>query len=197
MSTPNTTDPNLPLVHARLGDIVTLPDGRQMTVRSRCTLPRTVGSISGFLVLGEFELILATPASKGDDLGLYLPSVEPTFNYSDSPRQHAEGAARYYSPHLPPTESTMGEILYRVVEVRGTIHPHLVLFRSNEPIFFVQTASLPPATVALTQMHYAAPEGPANLRQAWTPTTPAMLTQPPLTQTEESKSLYQRAVTGN
>lgn len=126
-----------PLADVALGDIVVLPDGRALTVRSRVTLPAPVGSMAGFVICGEMEILLSTPSSTGGPVNVYVP-----INYLPESAARArtvcEGAANYWAPHLPAMSGAMGEILYRVVEVRGSIDPIVIVYRGQEVIVFIR-----------------------------------------------------------
>ncbi len=162
-----TQDYTLPLKDMRLGDIVTLPDERSLTVRARTIMPNSVGTMAGFMVLGELDAILTTPARNGEFIGYYVPASSPTFDLEAPARQRAEGALRYWAPHLPPVASAMGELLYRVVEVHGAIDPHIVVYRSKEPIFFVRAAAIDPQHMQTSPLVGAENDSVID-RQSWT-----------------------------
>lgn len=136
---PQHADSTLDLARLALGDIVTMPDGRSLAVRSQVTLEHTVGSMAGFVLLGELEVLLAVPSSQGAPVNVYLPvarfPVEPS-----NARTAAEGAARYWAPHLPAFGKAMGEILYKVVEVRGSVDPIVIVYRGADAVVFVRTS---------------------------------------------------------
>jgi hypothetical protein len=121
-----------------LGDIVTLADGRSLTVRAHVALTLPVGVMAGFILLGEMELLLSVPAIAGAPFAVYLP-VERFPSSPQHARSAAEGATRYWSPHLPALGQAMGEVFYRVVEVRGTTDPVVIVYRGPEAIVFVRS----------------------------------------------------------
>lgn len=129
---------NTPLAGLALGDIITLPDGRDLTVRSLVSLTQPVGSMAGFVLLGELELLLSIPSLLGAPDGVYLP-IERFPVPTSNTRCASEGAARYWAPHLPALGQAMGEIYYRVIEVRGSIDPVVVIYRGPEAVVFVRT----------------------------------------------------------
>lgn len=121
-----------------LGDIVTLDDGRTMSVRSKVEIAIPVGAMAGFVLLGELEMLLSIPALSGAPLAIYLP-IERFPVPADHSRSAAEGAARYWAPHLPALGQAMGEIYYRVIEIRGTADPAVIIYRGPEAVVFVRT----------------------------------------------------------
>jgi hypothetical protein len=121
-----------------LGDIVTLADGRSLSVRAHVSLTIPVGVLAGFLLLGEMELVLSVPALSGAPFAVYLP-VERFPAPSAHSRSAAEGATRYWAPHLPALGQAMGEIYYRIVEVRGTTDPVVIIYRGPEAVVFVRS----------------------------------------------------------
>lgn len=126
-----------PLAHVELGDIVVLPDGRAMTVRARVTLPSPEGSMAGFLICGEMEILLSTPSFTSGPVNVYVP-IDYLPESAAKARTVCEGAASYWAPHLPAMSGAMGEILYRVVEVRGSIDPIVIVYRGPEVIVFIR-----------------------------------------------------------
>lgn len=127
----------LPLADLELGDIVVLPDGRAMTVRSRVTLPQPVGSMAGFVIAGELEILLSSPSSAAEPIGVYVP-VDHLPAAARYCRTVVEGAARYWAPHLPALGGAMGEIVYRVVEIRGQVDPAVLVYRGEELTVFIR-----------------------------------------------------------
>lgn len=121
-----------------LGDIVTFPDGRDLTVRSQVRLTNPVGSMAGFVLLGELEMLFSIPSVAEAPMGIFLP-VERFPVPAVHTRCAAEGAARYWAPHLPALGQAMGEIYYRVIEVRGSVDPVVVIYRGPEAVVFIRT----------------------------------------------------------
>ena len=131
--------PTLAGVH--LGDVISFPDSRSLTVRSRVVLPNPVGQMAGFVVCGELELLVGFP----------LLAAHPHVQYQRVGRRPPEGlrarsvysgVANYWAPHLPAARSAMGEISWRVAEVAGSLDPLVVLFRSDEPAVFMRDGEL-------------------------------------------------------
>lgn len=133
------TNPDAPLAHVALGDVVVLPDGRAMTTRCRVSLPLPVGSMAGFIIAGEMEVLLSTPARADAPVLVYVPIDELPFDPAQC-RTAAEGAASYWAPHLPALRGAMGEILWRVVEVRGQVDPVVIVYRGPETIVFIRAS---------------------------------------------------------
>jgi hypothetical protein len=144
----------LPLADLALGDVITLPEGRSLTVRSVVQLVVPVGSMSGFVLLGELELLLSIPTSELDQLGVYLP-VERFPVPAEHTRVAAEGAARYWAPHLPSIAGAMGEITYRVLDVRGSLDPVVVVYRGPDVVVFMRTGGLDTGALRLLRMQRA------------------------------------------
>lgn len=132
-------DSNTPLADIALGDVVVLPDGRSMTARSKAVLPTPVGSMAGFVICGEMEVLLSTPSASAAPINLYVPLDYFPFEQAQA-RVAAEGAASYWAPHLPALRGAMGEILWRVVEVRGSVDPAVVVYRGAEVIVFIRVS---------------------------------------------------------
>lgn len=140
MNSPN------PLADVALGDILTLPDGRCLTARARVTLPVPSGSMAGFVILGEMEALVSVPVYTGHSILVYDP-ISSIPVAANTARVVAEGAANYWAPHLPAVQAAMGEVLYRVVEVRGSIHPLVFVYRGQELIVFVMSQAIDPLQV--------------------------------------------------
>jgi hypothetical protein len=141
----------LALADIALGDVVCLPDSRSLTVRSVVQLAVPVGSMSGFVLLGELEMLLSVPTSDADPLGVYLP-VERFPVPEDYTRVAAEGAARYWAPHLPAVAGAMGEILFRVLEVRGAVDPIVVVYRGPDVVVFIRTGHMSSNVLRILRM---------------------------------------------
>lgn len=132
-------NPNLPLADVGLGDVVVLPDGRAMTARTKVGLPSPVGSMAGFVICGEMEVLLSTPVSIEGPINIYVPIDYFPFEESQA-RTAAQGAANYWAPHVPALRGAMGEILWRVVEIRGSIDPIVIVYRGDEVIVFIRVS---------------------------------------------------------
>lgn len=130
-------DSSTPLAHVSLGDIIILPDGRGLTARSRVALPTPVHSMAGFIICGEMEVLLSTPSTSNGPVNVYVPIDYLPVEQAQC-RVVAEGAARYWAPHLPALSGAMGEVFYRVLEVRGSVDPIVVVYRGQELIVFIR-----------------------------------------------------------
>jgi hypothetical protein len=113
--------------------------------------------MAGFVLAGELELLLATPARAGDQVGLYLPKEQMPSEYRYC-RTVVEGAARYWAPHLPALGGAMGEVIYRVVEIRGMQHPAVIIYRGEEVVVFVHTSGIDPRDLRVAHMPRGATE---------------------------------------
>lgn len=139
------------LESAHLGDIVCLPDGRRLTVRSRVKLPMPVGSMAIFMVVGEMEALVSLAPDPAGDVGLYHP-VRLTAEMARRTQVIFEGVANYWSPHLPATRQAMGEVGFKVADVAGANDPLVVVYRSGEPIAFVRSSSVPAGSLGVMHM---------------------------------------------
>lgn len=128
-----------PLAHVELGDVIVLPDGRAMTARAKVSFPNPVGSMSGFIIGGELETLISIPSNIESPVLLYVP-----INYLPESAAKArtvyEGAMRYWAPHLPALTGAMGELLYRVVAIRGSVDPIVIVYRGPEIIVFIRAS---------------------------------------------------------
>lgn len=128
-----------PLSNIELGDVVVLPDGRAVTARAKVSLPTPVGSMSGFIIGGELEVLLSLPTMHESPVLVYVP-----INYLPEAAAKArtvyEGAMRYWAPHLPALSGAMGELLYRVVAIRGSVDPIVIVYRGPEVIVFIRAS---------------------------------------------------------
>lgn len=139
---PSPEEPVVPLAYVALGDVVMLPDGRQMSVRAKSALTVPIGSMAGFVVCGELDLLLSTPATANGPVHIYAP-VDNLPGLAQRARVVAEGAARYWAPHLPAIRGAMAELAYRILEVRGSIDPVVLMYRGPEVIKFVKAGTVP------------------------------------------------------
>lgn len=146
-----------PLARTSLGDLVVLPDGRALTARARVSLPVPEGSMSGFVICGELEVLLSLPPSVSAPASVYVP-IAYLPEQARSPKVVFEGVTSYWAPHLPGLAGAMGELSFRVLRVRNTLDPLVLTYRGREPIVFVKAseASLSDLTVRFM------PRGTAN-----------------------------------
>lgn len=135
-------DPQPPLADVALGDVIAVPDGRHLTVRSRVDLPVPVGPMAGFLVCGELALLISLPPDRSVGVGIYEPVG---YLPDDIAAGHiaAEGAARYWAPHLPGVSGAMADLLWRVVTARGRFEPAVVAYRGPDFTVFIHHGTHP------------------------------------------------------
>lgn len=144
------------LSNTHLGDIICLPDGSEFTVRAVAALAAPVGSMSGFVIGGELDVLVSAPSRSAAPLHVYmridsLPAAARTAHVA------AEGAMAYWAPHLPNVAGAMGELLYRVLELRGGLDPIVIVFRNREPVVFVRARVARPGEIRV--LHMARPSG--------------------------------------
>lgn len=144
-------DPSQPLGDLRLGDIVSVPDGRSLSVRVLVPLPSAPLGMSSFAVLGELEMLLASPATPGQPVQTYAPVdyLPPSMNGA---KLLCEGAAAYWAPHLPALAGAMGEVQYRLLSLRAQLAPLVLLYRGPEMIVFVRTGEVQAEKVRALRM---------------------------------------------
>ena len=146
MRTPTQT-PFAALHTLALGDAVTLPDGRELTIRAvERALPEPVGSMAGWLLAGEVgpsATLIATPSSPDGAIVLYTP-MESIPTYARTARTVCEGVVSYWAPHLPNLAGAMGELGYKVCALRGKIDPMVLIWRGRELVVFVKSATTTP-----------------------------------------------------
>jgi hypothetical protein len=133
-----------------LGDVITLPDGDSLVASARVELPTTLGSMAGFIVAGELEVLLSLPATDGQSMLTY--SRHPRIP-ENTHRVLAEGLMNYWAPHLPPIQGAMGEIRYRLVSLRGSIHPVVIIYRGTEVVVFIHSGHVNTTDLEVTSMH--------------------------------------------
>ena len=134
-----TSSSDAPLSNLSLGDVTVLPDGRAMTIRAQVTLPFPAGSMAGFIIAGEMDVLLSIPASMHQPGLIYVP-VDYLPESAENSRVVCEGATNYWAPHLPALQGAMGEVLYRAVLVRGSVDPIVIVYRGPEVIVFIRAA---------------------------------------------------------
>jgi hypothetical protein len=141
----------VPLADIALGDIVTLPDGRSLTARARVSLPNPCGTMSGFIVAGELDVLLSLPPSVHAPINVYVPTPQLPVPESRC-RTVWKGATRYWAPHAPAVGGAMGELLYRVLEVRGQVDPIVLIYRGSEMIVFIKASFAYPQDLKVLTM---------------------------------------------
>lgn len=140
-----------PLANVELGDVVVLPDGRAMTARAKVSLPAPVGSMSGFIIGGELEALLSVPTMVESPVTLYVP-IDYLPESAARARTVYEGAMRYWAPHLPALSGAMGELLYRVVALRGSVDPIVIVYRGPEVVVFIKASYVDPRDLRVMYM---------------------------------------------
>jgi hypothetical protein len=139
-----------PFSDVKLGDIL-VRGGGDVTVRGRVSLPLPVGTMAGFLITGEFDCLLSLPSRPEDPLLSYDP-IDYIPEDVENGRIEYAGAFNYWAPHLPAIQSAMGELTYRVVSVRGSVDPAVVVYRGNEVIVFTKSSKASLDTLSILRM---------------------------------------------
>lgn len=144
------TNPYQQLTSLELGDIVALPDGRELTVRAvERRLSQNVGNMAGWVLAGEVgpaATLLAIPAEPNGDIVLYTP-LEDVPPHARTARTVIEGVVSYWAPHLPNLSGAMGELGYKVCALRASREPMVLLWRGRELVVFVKSAVTSPAAL--------------------------------------------------
>lgn len=129
--------------HLDLGDIVKLPDGRELTIRAcERALNPSVGTMRGWLLAGEIgpqATLLSIPTAPHDPVVVYTPlaDIPP---HARAARCMAEGVVSYWAPHLPNISGAMGELAYKVCSLRAAPDPMVLVWRGRELVVFVKSA---------------------------------------------------------
>lgn len=141
-----------------LGDIVRLPDGRELTIRAcERRLPTIVGSMAGWLLAGEIgpkATLLSLPPSQEAPVSVFTP-LEEIPAHARMARPVVEGVVSYWSPHLPNISGAMGELAYRVCTIRAAAEPMVLMWRGRELVVFVQSAVTTSAALSFWAMRRA------------------------------------------
>ena len=139
-----------PLGECALGDVIGLPDGRTLTVRSIALLERAVATLAGFVILGECEYLVGAPATNRSPHTVYLPVG--SLAAARGGHVVVEGAVAYWAPHLPALAGAMGELTFRVLDVPGSLDPWIVIHRGPETLVFVRTGEIDAGAFRITRM---------------------------------------------
>lgn len=166
-----------PIARRSLGDIVVLPPDKHHTIRATVNLPYPAGSMAGFVILGEMNCLLSVPSEMSAPIEIYdrtdhLPASAQTS------RIVVEGAMNYWAPHLPALQRAMGEVLYRVILVRGQIQPIVIVYRGPEVIVFQRSAVIDPSTVSIIEMRRESTDHILVTRHSAVVTTPVRVPSP-------------------
>jgi hypothetical protein len=122
----------------RLGDIVTLPDGVSRSIRMATPLPANELSLGFLVLLGELEMVLA-PGPTGVHILLPVERMPPQLA---SAKRLCDGAAAYWSPHLPALSGAMGEVLYQLLMLRSSFTPVTAITRGDDTVFFARSGQV-------------------------------------------------------
>jgi len=137
-----TTTPFTRLDQLALGDIITLPDGKALTVRAAAPqLAHTVGQMAGFILCGEVGpscVLLSLPAELSGPVLLYRP-LDRVPNTARSAVEVIVGVLDYWAPHLPGQLHALGQLGFKVCIVRGQVNPMVVFWRGRELVVFVES----------------------------------------------------------
>jgi hypothetical protein len=153
-----------PLFDIALGDIVTIAGSHSYTVRAHAVWPTPIADLSGFVLLGELDMILGIPAS-GRPIDMYLPVTR--FSVTSSVLQSvSEGAVRYWPPHMPSHGGVMAELLYRLLASTDRSDTGFIMYRSSEAVVFQRTTGLPYEHVQTSRMTRGSVEGPVERHTA-------------------------------
>lgn len=154
----DTTDPRqafLTLTQLALGDVLTLPDGRHLTVRAiEPKLSSSVGSMAGFVLGGEIgpdATLVSIPTSPDGSVSLYAP-LDHLPERAKNARPMCEGVVSYWAPHLPNMSGAMGELGYKVCVIRGQFDPMVLIWRGRERVVFIQTAVTTLSELGMTML---------------------------------------------
>lgn len=137
------------LAELRLGDILTLPDGRSLSVRMLAPLPENPLRISSLVTLGDLEMILAPTTTGRAEVLLPVESLPPS---AASAKHLCDGASSFWAPHLPAVGGAMGEVLFRLLMLRDVFAPLVVLDRSGDHVFFLRVGEVELLSVRATRM---------------------------------------------
>lgn len=140
-----------PLADVFLGDLIELPDGRHLAVRSKTVLPVPVDTLAGFVIAGELEVLLGTPDVHTAPIAVYVKH-----KYAD-PRlsrgvELARGVSSYWAPHLPGIKAAMAEITWRIIRMPGSPWPAVVVYRGEEAVLFLRTHDIPAADLLVRHL---------------------------------------------
>ena len=139
-----------PFAELALGDVITVSSGRTYSVRDVASWGAAVADLIGFVLLGELDVLLGVPDSERP-VDVFLP-VDRFPASAGAPKSAAEGAVRYWAPHLPAQSDAMGELLWRLVVVPGRLDPVFIVYRGEEAVVFVRSFDTPPSTLKTQRM---------------------------------------------
>lgn len=140
----------------RLGDILTLSDGRSFSVRMLAPLTENALRIESLIALGDLELLLAPDHT--DRVHVLLPT-ETLPPGASTAKRLCDGASAFWAPHLPAVGGAMGEILFRVLLLRNVFAPLVVLDRGGDHVFFLRVGDVDVASLSSLRMPVSALSG--------------------------------------
>lgn len=172
-----------PLADVYLGDLLELPDGRHLSIRSKTVLPTPVDTLAGFVIAGELEVLLGTPDVHVAPIAVYVKHklADPRLAKGV---ELVRGVSSYWAPHLPGIKDAMAELTWRIIRMPGSPWPAIVVYRGEEAILFLRTHDLPAADISVRRLARNAHDTARVDRYATTITAPAEHTPTP--------SLYER-----
>lgn len=139
----------------QLGDVVTLGAGQSYSVRAvERQLAEPVGTMAGFVLAGELgpqSALLSIPADAGAHVGVYTP-LDHLPAHARSAVPVCQGVVSYWAPHLPNLSGAQGELGYKVARLRGSVDPMVLLWRGDERVVFLRSATFPLASLRFTSL---------------------------------------------
>lgn len=142
---------SFPLADVFLGDLIRLPDGRQLAVRSKTVLHTPADTLAGFVVAGELELVLGTPDVHTAPIAVYVKHRNADSRLAAAVELD-RGVSSYWAPHLPGVKDAMSELRWRVLRMPGNPWPAVVLYRGAEAVLFLRTHDLPPGSLDVRKL---------------------------------------------
>lgn len=137
------------LASARLGDLLTLPDGRSYSVRMLANLPENALELDGLCLLGDLEVLLAP---KGSGMVEMLSPFQAPPPGAQSARPLLDGAASFWAPHLPAIGGAMGEVTFRLLQLRASFAPMVVIDRGGDLVFFLRIGEIPTRDLSMLRL---------------------------------------------
>ena len=117
------------LQQVRLGDLVDIPEVGRLTARAKVLLDGLVGSLQGFVICGEAELIVGVPSREGEMPLLYSRSADPKQALLGLQRRY-RGECGYWAPHQAANRGGIGTAHWAVGSKPGELEPVILLWRT-------------------------------------------------------------------